>query len=53
MLHCAVSDSTQTTDLISCKREKIIGHFHVGGTHNGNFLCFLDRNPALRERERG
>lgn len=60
-LHRAVGDSHQTTDLIFCKREKIIGHFHVGGVHthtythtrSGNFLCLLDRNPALREKGRG
>lgn len=31
LLHRVVNDNSQTTDLIFCKKEKIIGHFHVGG----------------------
>lgn len=56
---CAVSNNSQTTDLIFCKKQAIIGHFYMNGmrshthrhthTYSGNFLCFLDRNPAPRE----
>lgn len=28
---CAVSNNSQTTDLIFCKKEKIIGHFYLNG----------------------
>lgn len=39
--HHVVNNNSQTTDLIFCKREKIIEHFHVGGsTHTYTMETF-------------